>query len=50
MYFIAQLWFRDKTLRFYLQHQTPRTTEELAKMTVFDFQKGRLVLVSVPKH
>jgi hypothetical protein len=50
MSFIAQLWFRDKTLRFYLQHQTPLTAEELAKMTVFDFQKGRLVLVSVPKH
>ena len=48
MSFIAQLWFRDKTLRFYLQHQTPMSPEELAKMTVFDFQNGRLVLVSVP--
>jgi hypothetical protein len=48
MSFIAQLWFRDKTLRFYLQHQTPMTAEQLAKMTVFDFQKGRMVLVSVP--
>jgi hypothetical protein len=49
MAFIAELWFRDKTLRFHLQHQTPMTAEELAKMTVFDFQNGRLVLVSAPK-
>jgi hypothetical protein len=48
MAFIAELWFRDKTLRFHLQHQTPMTAEELAKMTVFDFQNGRLVLVSAP--
>jgi hypothetical protein len=47
MSFIAELWFRDKSLRFHLQHQTPMTAEELAKMTVFDFQNGRLVLVSV---
>jgi hypothetical protein len=50
MSFIAELWFRDKTLRFHLQHQTPMTAQELATMTVFDFQNGRLVLVSVPPH
>jgi len=49
MSFIAELWFRDKTLRFHLQHQTPMTAQELATMTVFDFQNGRLVLVSVPQ-
>ena len=48
MSFIAELWFRDRSLRFHLQHQTPMTAEELARMTVFDFQNGRLVLVSVP--
>ena len=48
MSFIAELWFRDKSLRFHLQHQTPMTAEELAKMTVFDFQNGRLVQVSAP--
>jgi hypothetical protein len=46
--FICELWFRDKTLRFHAQHLTPMTAEELAKMTVFDFQNGRLVQVSAP--
>jgi hypothetical protein len=49
MLFIAELWFRDKSLRFHLQRKTPMSPEELAKMTIFDFQNGRLVLVSVPK-
>jgi hypothetical protein len=48
MSFIAELWFRDKTLRFHLQSKVPLRPEDLAKMTVFDFQNGRLVLVSVP--
>lgn len=43
--FIAELWFRDPTLRFHLPRQGPLTSEELAKMTVFDFQNGRLVRV-----
>jgi hypothetical protein len=49
MTFIAELWFRDKTVRIHLQRKTPMTAEELAKMTVFDFQDGRLVLVSAPR-
>jgi hypothetical protein len=48
MSFIAELWFRDKSLRFHLQRKTPLPPEELAKMTVFDFQDGRLVQVTVP--
>src|ERR1035441_11119217 len=43
MSFIAELWFRDKTLRFHLQSKVPLSPEDLAKMTVFDFQDGRLV-------
>jgi hypothetical protein len=48
MQFIAELWFRDKSLRFHLQRKVPLPPEELAKMTVFDFQDGRLVRVTVP--
>jgi hypothetical protein len=47
MAFIAELWFRDKSLQFHLQRKTPLPPEELAKMTVFDFQNGRLVQVTV---
>jgi hypothetical protein len=47
MSFIAELWFRDHSLRFHLQNKTPLSSEELSKMTVFDFQGGRLVQVSV---
>ena len=43
MTFIAELWFRDHSLRFHLQSKMPLPPEELAKMTVFDFQDGRLV-------
>lgn len=47
MSFIAELWFRDHSLRFHLQSKTPLSPKELAKMTVFDFQGGRLVRVTV---
>ena len=43
MSFIAELWFRDRSLHFHLQRKTPLTPEELARMTVFDFQNGRMV-------
>ena len=49
MTFIAELWFRDKTLRIHLQRKVPLPPEELAKMTVFDFRDGRLVQVSAPR-
>jgi hypothetical protein len=48
MQFIAELWFRDRTLRFHLQRKVPLPADDLAKMTVFDFQDGRLVRVTVP--
>jgi hypothetical protein len=48
MVFIAELWFRDRSLRFHLQRKVPLSPEELAKMTVFDFQNGRLMQVTVP--
>jgi hypothetical protein len=47
--FIADLWFRDPTLRFHLPRQGPLTSEELATMTVFDLQNGRLVRVPPDK-
>ncbi|MCX6630907.1 MAG: hypothetical protein NTW28_25105 [Candidatus Solibacter sp.] len=46
MLFIAELWFRDKSLQFHLQRKVPLPPEELAKMTVFDFRDGRLVQVT----
>jgi hypothetical protein len=49
MKFIAELWFRDPTLKFHLQRKVPLPPEALAKMTVFDFQDGRLVRVTVPQ-
>jgi hypothetical protein len=48
LYFIAELWFRDPTLRFHLPRNGLLTAEELAKMTVFDFQNGRLVQINAP--
>jgi hypothetical protein len=47
MLFIAELWFRDASLQFHLQRKVPLPLEELAKMTVFDFQDGRLVQLTV---
>jgi hypothetical protein len=47
MLFIAELWFRDASLQFHLQRKVPLPPEELAKMTVFDFQDERLVQVTV---
>jgi len=43
MLFIAELWFRDRSLQFHILNKTPLPPEELAKMTVFDFQDGRIV-------
>jgi hypothetical protein len=45
MTFIAELWFRDPTVQVHIQRKVPLPPEELAKMTVFDFQDGRLVQV-----
>jgi hypothetical protein len=50
MSFIAELWFRDRSLRFHLQRKVPIAAEELAKMTVFDFQDGRMVRVTSAPH
>lgn len=41
--FIADLWFRDRTLQFHVQRLAPISDEEQRKMHVFDFQDGRLV-------
>jgi hypothetical protein len=43
MLFIAELWFRDHSLQFHILNKTPLPPEELAKMTVFDFQDGRIL-------
>jgi len=44
MAFIAQLWFRDRSLDIRLDRKTPFTREELAHADyVFTFANGRLV-------
>jgi hypothetical protein len=43
MLFIAELWFRDRSLTFHILNKTPLPPHELAKMTVFDFQGDRIV-------
>jgi hypothetical protein len=48
MAFIAELWFRDPSLEFHLQRKESLPSEELARMTVFDFQDGELIQVTVP--
>jgi hypothetical protein len=46
MAFIAQLWFRDRSLEIKLDRKTPFTREELAQADhVFTFADGRLVQV-----
>ena len=46
MAFIAQLWFRDRSIEIKLDRKTPFTREELAQADhVFTFADGRLVQV-----
>jgi len=46
-YFIAELWFRDRSVTVYLPRLNQLTAEELAGMDrVFTFQEGRLVQVN----
>jgi hypothetical protein len=44
MLFVAELWFRDRTLDIHVARHGPLTPEELAKMDyVFTFEDGKLV-------
>jgi hypothetical protein len=44
MLFVAELWFRDRTLDIHVARHGPLTLEELARMDyVFTFQDGKLV-------
>ena len=44
MAFIADLWFRDRTVDIKLHRKTPLTAEEIASAAyLFDWQDGRLV-------
>ena len=46
MAFIAELWFRDRTVEVRLHRKTPLTADEIARADrVFDFRDGRLVAV-----
>jgi len=46
MAFIAELWFRDRTVSIRLNKKTPLTAEELARADfLFDWREGRLVPV-----
>lgn len=49
MAFIAELWFRDRTLKIRLFRITPLTDAELARADyVFDYRDGRLLLLRSP--
>ena len=44
MLFIADLWFRDRSITVHLQKKTPLTPAELAVIpSWFDYREGRLV-------
>ena len=46
MSFIAELWFRDRTVAIRLQKKTPLTPAQLARANyVFDWRGGRLIAV-----
>ena len=46
MAFIAELWFRDRQGRVFLNRKTPLTAGEIAKAdAVFDWREGRLIRV-----
>ena len=45
--FIAELWFRDRSVDVWLQNKTPFTDAEIARemQYVLRFQRGRLLRV-----
>jgi hypothetical protein len=44
MLFIADLWFRDRSITVHLQKKTPLTPAQLAKIPFwFDYRNGRLM-------
>jgi hypothetical protein len=44
MLFVAELWFRDRSLDIHVERHGPLTPEELAKMDyIFTFKEGKLV-------
>jgi len=46
MAFIADLWFRDRSLTIVLHRKTPLTVEEIANAGhVFDWRNGSLVQI-----
>jgi hypothetical protein len=46
MMFIAELWFRDRTVSIRLQRKAPLSPEDLARVDyLFAFENGKLVQV-----
>ena len=44
MLFLAELWFRDRSLDIHVERHGPLTPEELAKVDyIFTFENGKLV-------
>jgi hypothetical protein len=44
MLFIAELWFRDHSVKIHVAREEPLTPQELATMdAIFTFQGGKLV-------
>jgi hypothetical protein len=49
MLFVAELWFRDRTLDIHVQRHGPLTPRELAQQDyIFTFDRGKLVTVPRP--
>jgi hypothetical protein len=45
MLFIADLWFRDRSVRVHLQRLAPLPPQDLARATQFDFAEGKLIRI-----
>jgi hypothetical protein len=44
MLFVAELWFRDRTLDIHVERHGPLTPAELAQVNyIFTFDRGKLV-------
>jgi hypothetical protein len=44
MLFVAELWFRDRSLKIHVAREGPLAPQDLAKMdAIFTFQAGKLV-------
>jgi len=45
MLFIADLWFRDRSVAVHLERLTPLPSQGLARAVQFDFRDGKLLRI-----